>query len=69
MLFMAVLVAVTVLKRRWSGVERDTGAEKQKPSTPTSEDSGMVTEETVDMQSPDVTLDPLEKDLQTVEII
>ena len=71
MLLMAVLVAVTLLKKRWSGIERDTGLTKQKPSTPSSEDSGMVTEETVDMQSPGVTVDPLEKDLQlqTVEII
>ena len=70
MLLMAVLVAVTLLKKRWSGIEIDTGLTKQKPSTPSSEDSGVVTEETVDMQSPG-TVDSLEKDLQlqTVEII
>ncbi len=69
LLGLVAVVGGTLLKRHFSGIEKDTGAVKEDPSSPTSDDSGMVTEETVDMQSPGTSLEHIEKDLQTVEII
>lgn len=69
LLSLVAVIGGAMLKRHFSGIDKGTGTVKEDPTTPTSEDSGVVTEETVDMQSPQSSLEHMEKDLQTVEII